>query len=297
MPARWPPGASPPASGRTRRRRWRRPRRRPAHGPAGRGYRRCRAPSRRRAGRGPQARAGSRPTGVTIRTSTSPAGAGTAIHFSSTSGFSTGAAWMPSSTSRAPSGPSSYGKGGFELASASSKAAGSRTCSFRGSIPGSTTSLEQVPPAPPSVASVGTRASSLVSPGPDWDSRLGRLRQSGRFGRVQRRPELAAGRDAELGEHLVEVVLGGSRADEQLGADLGVRATLGRQPGDLGLLRREPSRASSPCACARSRRSPAARGPPGPRTPRRRTRPNRSWAARRWSRASDRRCPRRSHSP
>ena len=38
-------------------------------------------------------------------------------------------------------------------------------------------------------------------------------------------PELPAGADVELREHLAQVVLGGARADEQLGADLGVGVT------------------------------------------------------------------------
>ena len=48
--------------------------------------------------------------------------------------------------------------------------------------------------------------------------------------------ELAARVDAELGEDLVQVVLDGARADEQLGPDLGVRQAVAGQPGDLGFL-------------------------------------------------------------
>src|SRR5215207_1985550 len=55
----------------------------------------------------------------------------------------------------------------------------------------------------------------------------------------ERRAELLAGADAELGEHLVEVVFDGAGADEQLGADLLVRVPLLREPGHLRLLRRE----------------------------------------------------------
>src|SRR5829696_4799221 len=51
--------------------------------------------------------------------------------------------------------------------------------------------------------------------------------------------ELPAGADAELREHLVEVVLDGARPDEQLGADLRVRVSPLREQGDLSLLRRE----------------------------------------------------------
>src|SRR3954452_5537651 len=42
--------------------------------------------------------------------------------------------------------------------------------------------------------------------------------------------------DPELGEHLVQVVLGGARADEQSRADLWVREPVAGQPRDLGLL-------------------------------------------------------------
>ena len=48
--------------------------------------------------------------------------------------------------------------------------------------------------------------------------------------------ELAAGADAELGEHLAQVVLNGAGADEQAGTNLRVRQTLSGQPRDLGLL-------------------------------------------------------------
>ena len=51
--------------------------------------------------------------------------------------------------------------------------------------------------------------------------------------------ELAARADVELGEDLAQVVLDGARADEQLRADLGVRAAVAGEPGDLRLLRRE----------------------------------------------------------
>jgi hypothetical protein len=49
-------------------------------------------------------------------------------------------------------------------------------------------------------------------------------------------PELPAGADAELGEHLVQVIFRGPEASEQLGTNLRVRVALGSQPGDLRLL-------------------------------------------------------------
>jgi hypothetical protein len=51
--------------------------------------------------------------------------------------------------------------------------------------------------------------------------------------RGERAGELAAGADAERGEHLPQVVGHGGRADEQLCGDLGVRGTLAGQPGDV----------------------------------------------------------------
>src|SRR5262245_22784944 len=51
--------------------------------------------------------------------------------------------------------------------------------------------------------------------------------------------ELAARADAELGEHVLQVPLDGARADVQLRPDLGVRAPVARQTGDLRLLRGE----------------------------------------------------------
>src|SRR5204862_5430345 len=48
--------------------------------------------------------------------------------------------------------------------------------------------------------------------------------------------ELSAGADAELAECLVQVVLDGARAQEQLGADLRVRIPLTGEPGDLRFL-------------------------------------------------------------
>ena len=48
--------------------------------------------------------------------------------------------------------------------------------------------------------------------------------------------ELAARADADLGEHLAQVVLDRARADEQPGADLRVREPIPGQPRDLDLL-------------------------------------------------------------
>src|SRR5215207_5991797 len=49
--------------------------------------------------------------------------------------------------------------------------------------------------------------------------------------------ELSPGREPELGEHLAEVVLDGSRADEELAADLRVGSPICGQPGYLCFLR------------------------------------------------------------
>src|SRR5919202_6807672 len=67
-----------------------------------------------------------------MRTRTSPTAAGTVIHFSSTSSLAIGAAWTSSRTFRAPSAPSSYKNGGFDVASANRCAAASRTCLLMG---------------------------------------------------------------------------------------------------------------------------------------------------------------------
>ena len=50
-------------------------------------------------------------------------------------------------------------------------------------------------------------------------------------------PELVARFDAEFDEDLFQVVLDGACAEEQPGADLGIRQAVTGQPGDLGLLR------------------------------------------------------------
>src|SRR6059058_2500985 len=55
----------------------------------------------------------------------------------------------------------------------------------------------------------------------------------------QRRSKVFPRTDPELGEHLAQMPFDGARADEQLGADLGVRQSLTGEPGDLGLLCRE----------------------------------------------------------
>src|SRR3954462_1907530 len=55
----------------------------------------------------------------------------------------------------------------------------------------------------------------------------------------QRRAELGARGDVELGEHLAQVVGDGVLADEQPLADRGVRQAVTGEPRDLGLLRGE----------------------------------------------------------
>src|SRR4029077_3322072 len=60
-----------------------------------------------------------------------------------------------------------------------------------------------------------------------------------RLGAEHRRTQVLARADAELPEHLAQVPLNGARADEQLGADLGVRAPVTGEAGDLRLLRCE----------------------------------------------------------
>src|SRR6478752_2049194 len=55
----------------------------------------------------------------------------------------------------------------------------------------------------------------------------------------ERVAQCPARRDAELGEHLLEVPLDGARAEEELGADLRVRPPLAREEGDVLLLGRE----------------------------------------------------------
>ena len=66
------------------------------------------------------------PTGSTIRILTSPTSTRTVIHTSSTSGLPIGAAWTSSSTFRGAFHAESSIRVGWEIASASSDAAGSR---------------------------------------------------------------------------------------------------------------------------------------------------------------------------
>ena len=61
-------------------------------------------------------------------------------------------------------------------------------------------------------------------------------RYAGLAGVPEGSAELLARADVELGEDLAQVVLDGTRADEELGADLRVRAPVDREPGDLQLL-------------------------------------------------------------
>src|SRR5689334_14282974 len=66
------------------------------------------------------------------------------------------------------------------------------------------------------------------------------LRRGARLTDVpQRCSQLLARPDVELGEHLAQVVFDRTRADEELGADLGVRASVDGQARDLRLLRRQ----------------------------------------------------------
>ena len=99
---------------------------------------------------------------------------------------------------------------------------------------------------------------------------LAALAGARRAGRTRARPQLFAGADAELGEDLVQVVLDGARADEQLRADLRVRLPVGGELGDLRLLGREDVARVRSVPGARSRRWPRARGGRARRTPRRR---------------------------
>src|SRR5918995_1260758 len=60
-----------------------------------------------------------------------------------------------------------------------------------------------------------------------------------RRGVRERVVKLTARTDAELAEDVAQVPLNGAGADEQLRADLGIRAPIARQAGDLRLLRGE----------------------------------------------------------
>ena len=57
-------------------------------------------------------------------------------------------------------------------------------------------------------------------------------------GHGERGCQFAPGPDPELGEHVAQVPLDGARAEEQAGADLGVREPVAGELGDLALLRR-----------------------------------------------------------
>jgi hypothetical protein len=54
--------------------------------------------------------------------------------------------------------------------------------------------------------------------------------------RGQEAVELAARRDVQLGEHLVQVIFDGARADEELRPDLGVRMAISGKLRDLRFL-------------------------------------------------------------
>ena len=119
--------------------------------------------------------------------------------------------------------------------------------------------------------------------------------------RVPRAPQCAAQlparADAELGEHLAQVVLDGARADEQLRADLRVRLPVGGEAGDLRLLRRQGVGAVAGGAAdglaGRAQRAVARVR----RTPRRRSPRSASCAVRSCSRAAACLPAARSHSP
>src|SRR4051794_33374252 len=61
----------------------------------------------------------------------------------------------------------------------------------------------------------------------------------GTWGAGHRAAQLLARADAELREHLAQVVLDRARADEQLGPDFGIGQPARRQSGDLRFLRGE----------------------------------------------------------
>src|SRR6516225_8564408 len=82
----------------------------------------------------------------------------------------------------------------------------------------------------------------------------------------QRRSELPARGNAELGEHVAQVPLDRARADEQLGADLRVRQAVAGEPGNLLLLRGELlDRAGAALARLLTRRQQLAAGAFGER--------------------------------
>src|SRR5579871_2013107 len=74
------------------------------------------------------------------------------------------------------------------------------------------------------------------SPGPGWPAGDPLCDQRHAFGIRERAEQLLTGGDAELGEDLPKMPFDGARAQVQLAADLGVRASLTREHGDLLLL-------------------------------------------------------------
>src|ERR1051326_6341 len=114
------------------------------------------------------------------------------------------------------------------------------------------TSWEPMSPVPPMTTIFMMGVSSPVPPEGSWmrttvarvprrshpcDTPVGLLgRGDGPVELAQGDRELSPGAHAELGEHLVQVVLDGSGADEELACYLRVRVLLGSQPDDLPLL-------------------------------------------------------------
>src|SRR5215217_407731 len=70
----------------------------------------------------------------------------------------------------------------------------------------------------------------------DPSGRMSSVRDSFGVGGRKRSRELSAGSDPELGEYVVQVPLDGAWAEEEAGADLGVRETVAGELGDLALL-------------------------------------------------------------
>src|SRR6478735_2875619 len=85
----------------------------------------------------------------------------------------------------------------------------------------------------------GCQTKIAAAPAEAYPPRAARNAGSARHRAGERAAQLPAGADVELGEDLVQVVLDGARADEQLRADLRVRLPLGGEAGDLLLLGRE----------------------------------------------------------
>src|SRR3954454_19045406 len=86
---------------------------------------------------------------------------------------------------------------------------------------------------------VSPRASPLGTP---WARDPGFAHPGGGWlhgrGVRQRVVELTARADAQLGEDMAQVPLDRAGADEELRADLGIRAPIAREAGDVRLLRR-----------------------------------------------------------